>query len=106
MNDTDLACGYGQARKRGLSGQKLCIVVAIDVHKNPVAIVCGHSKPSTARARAALGGHLARGCTVVHDRERAHKGVLRDAAAESNAQKTDICDPACFERMAMVNKLC
>ena len=47
INDTDLSKGYGQARKRGLSRQKLCICVAIDVHKNPVAVVCGHGKPSS-----------------------------------------------------------
>ena len=48
-DDTDLAHGYGEARKRGLSKQKLCIAVTIDVHKSPVAVVCGHGKPSTKR---------------------------------------------------------
>ena len=55
VNDTDLSNGYGQARKRGLSRQKLCICVAIDVHKNPVAVVRGHGKPSSARSRKAMG---------------------------------------------------
>lgn len=53
--DTDLSKGYGQARKRGLSRQKLCICVAIDIHKNPVAVVCSHRKPSLARVRKAMG---------------------------------------------------
>lgn len=35
ISDTDLSKGYGQARKRGLSRQKLCICVAIDIHKTP-----------------------------------------------------------------------
>lgn len=39
INDTDLSKVYGQARKRGLSRQKLCVGVAIDIHKNPVAVV-------------------------------------------------------------------
>lgn len=54
INDTDFSKGYRQARKRGLSRQILCICVAIDVRKNPVAVVCGHGKPSSARLR---GGH-------------------------------------------------
>lgn len=49
VNDTDLSHGYGEARKRGLSKQKVCIAVAIDVHKNPVAVVIGHGKPSSRR---------------------------------------------------------
>lgn len=53
--DTDLSKGYGQACKRGLSRQKLCICVAIDIHKNPVAVVCSHRKPSFARVRKAMG---------------------------------------------------
>ncbi len=39
VNDTDLSKGYGQARKCGLFHQKLGICDAIDVHKNPVAVV-------------------------------------------------------------------
>ena len=34
VNDTDLSKGHGQARKRGLSRQKLCILVAIDVFRS------------------------------------------------------------------------
>ena len=60
VNDTDLSRGYGQARKRGLSRQKLWICVAIDIHKNPVAIACGHGKPSSALVRKAMGQESAR----------------------------------------------
>lgn len=42
ISDTDLSKSYGQARKRGLTREKLCTCVAIDVHKNPVAVACGH----------------------------------------------------------------
>ena len=79
--DTDLPHGYGQARKRGLSSQQLCI----DIFKNPYAVVCGHGKPSTRRIRDAFGGHIAKGALVVHDRERAHSGVIRDAGAVSES---------------------
>lgn len=72
INDTDLSKGYGQARKCGLPRQKLGICVAIDVHKNPVAVVCGHWKPSSARVRKAMGGRIAPGSLLIHDLERAH----------------------------------
>ena len=54
VNDTDLSKGYGQARKRGLSKQKICIAVGIDSRKEPVAVVCGHGKPSSARIWKAM----------------------------------------------------
>ena len=61
VNDTDLHLGYGVARKRGLSRQKVCIAVAIDVHKNPVAVVCGRGKPSSARGWGRSAGISPRG---------------------------------------------
>ena len=67
INGTDLSKGYGQARKRGLSRQKLCICVAIDVHKNPVAVVCGHGKPCSARVKRAIGGRIAPGSLLICD---------------------------------------
>ena len=50
INDTDLSKGYGQARKRGMSRQKPCICVAIDVHKTP------------SRSSAAKGSRARRAC--------------------------------------------
>lgn len=70
VNDTDLSKGYGQARKRGLSRQKLCTRVAIDIHKNPVAVVCGHGKPSSARVEKTMGGRIASESLLVHDLKR------------------------------------
>lgn len=54
VNDTDLSKGYGQVWKSGLSRQKLCICVAIDIHKYLVEVVCGHGKPSSAQKRSSL----------------------------------------------------
>ena len=48
INDTDLSKGYGQTFKFSLSRQQLCICVAIDVHKNPVKVVCAHGKQGSA----------------------------------------------------------
>lgn len=105
VNDTDLSKGYGQARKRGLSGQKLCIAIAIDASKNPVAVVCGHGKPSAKGIKTALGSHLAEGSTVVHDKERAHNGVIADRKCGSEAYKADVTDPAYLDAMEMANNL-
>ena len=106
INDTDLHLGYGVARKRGLSRQKVCIAVAIDVHKNPVAVACGHGKPSSGRILEALGGHIAEGSLVVHDRERAHGALIRESGCADEAHRADPNDPVYLERTAMVNNLC
>ena len=100
--DTDLTHGYGQVRKRGLSSQRLCIAVGIDIFKNPYAVVCGHGKPSTRRIRDAFGGHMAKGAIVVHERECAHSGVIRDAGAIFESYKVDVRDP----NMELANNLC
>jgi transposase-like protein len=106
INDTDLALGYGGARKRGLSKQKICIAVAIDVHKNPVAIVCGHGKPSSKRIKDGLLAHIAQGSVIVHDKERAHRALIKAAKCTDEAYKADARDPAYIECMALVNNLC
>ena len=106
VNDTDLSHGYGEARKRGLSGRLLCVAVAIDVHKNAVAVVCGHGKPSSRRVLDALSGHVAEGSVVVHDMERAHGALVRERGCTSEAYRADVRDPVYLERMALVNNLC
>lgn len=78
VSDTDLSKGYGQARRRGLSKQKICIAVGIDSRKEPMAVVCGHGKPSSARIRNAMKLHVARGATLVRDRERAYNALVRE----------------------------
>ena len=106
INDTDLSKGYEQARKRGLPRQKLCICVAIDVHKNPVEVVCGHGKPSPARVREAMGGRIAPGALLIHDLERAHNALVRDGGLQSEARRADVNDPVYLEQMEVVNSLC
>ena len=71
INGTDISKGYG------LSRQKLCICIAINVHKNPVAVVCGHGKPSSARVRKAMGGRIAPESLLIHDLDRAHGAPCR-----------------------------
>ena len=88
INDTDLSKGYGQARKGDQSRQKLCICVAIDVHKITVAVVCGHGKPSSARVRKAMGGRIAPGSPHIRDLERAHNALVRDGGLEIEAHRS------------------
>lgn len=106
ISDTDLSKGYGQARKRGLSRQKLCICAAIDINKNPVAVVCGHGKPSSARMRKAMGRRIAPGSPLIYDLKHAHSMLVRYGWLESEARMADVNDPVCLERMEMVNDLC
>lgn len=77
IGETYLSKDYGQAGKRGPSRQKLCICVAIDIHKDPVAVACGHRKPSSARVRKDMGGRIAPGSLLIHDLERAHGASCR-----------------------------
>lgn len=106
INDTDLSHGYGEAKKRGLSKQKLCIAVAIDVHKNAVALVCGHGKPSSQCIKDALLSHLAPGSLIIHDKERSHPSLIKATGCEDIAYKADVGDPLYTEAMSMVNNLC
>lgn len=106
VNDTDLSKGYGQATKRGLFGQKLCICVAVDIHKNADAVACGHGKPCSARARKAMGGRIAPRSLLVHSPEREHGVLVRDCGLESEAHRADVSDPVYLGRMEMVNDLC
>ena len=104
--DTDLSHGFGQARKRGLSRQQVCIAVAIDIHKNPVAVACGHGKPSSRRIRESLEPHIADGSTIAGDRERARNALVKAIKGTHGACKADVNDPVHLGRAAMANSLC
>jgi len=106
INDTELSHGYGEARKRGLSKQKFCIPVAIDVHKDLVAVVCGHGKPSSKRVKDALLSHIAEGSVIVHDKEKSHNALVKAAGCTDEAYKADVRDPLYLECMSIVNNLC
>ena len=92
--------------RRGLSRNKICIAVAIDVYKNPVAIVCGMGKPSSKRIMDALQGHIASGATIVHDMEKSHKALVRAVSGVDEAYRADTKDPGYLEGMELVNSLC
>jgi transposase-like protein len=104
--DTDLSHGFGQARKRGLSRQQVCIAAATGIHKNPVAVVCGHGKPSSRRIGESLEPHIAEGSTIVGDRERAHNALVMAIKGTHEAYRADVGDPVHLERVAMASSLC
>jgi hypothetical protein len=106
IEDSTLKNTAGYHVMRGLSRNLICISVAIDVHKNPVAVVCGHGKPSGKRVREALEGHIAEGTTIIHDKERAHSPLVRAVKGANIAFKADTEDPDYLEGMKMVNSLC
>jgi transposase-like protein len=92
--------------KRGLSKNKICIAVAIDVFKNPYAVICGHGKPSAKRIKEALQGHIQEGSTIVHDMEKSHKSLVKSVKGIDEPYRADTKDPAYLEAMQMVNNLC
>ena len=106
FEDSSLRNTPGWRPMPGLSRNLLCVSVAIDVHKNPVAVVCGHGKPSGKRVREALGGRIAKGTTIVHDMEKAHGPLVRAVGGASEAHKADARDPEYLEAMKMANSLC
>ena len=106
VEDSALRNTPGYRPMQGLSRNLICISVAIDVHKCPVAVVCGHGKPSAKRVREALGHRIAQGTTIVHDRERSHASLVREVGGESIAYKADLSDPGYLEGMKMASSLC
>ena len=104
--DSSLLHEDGFKQKRGLSGNQICIVVAIDVHKNCLAVICGHGKPSGKRIYEALKDHILEGSTVIHDGERAHNTLIRKLKLISKPYKADTKDPEYLENMALINNMC
>ena len=106
VTDSDLKGEPGWRPRRGLSRNEICIAVAIDAHKNVVAVRCGHGKPSARRIKDAPRAHVAEGAEMFHDTERSHKSLVGAARGVGGPYKADTKDPECLERMAMVNNLC
>ncbi len=104
--DSSLLHEDGFRQKRGLSNNQICIVVAIDVHKNCMAVISGHGKPSGKRIYETLKDHIIEGSTVIHDGERAHNTLIRKLKLVSQPYKADIKDTEYLENMALINNMC
>ncbi|MRX79818.1 hypothetical protein [Enorma shizhengliae] len=50
--------------------------------------------------------HVAKGATLVHDKERAHNVLVRELELEDETYKVDVRDPVYLEQMSLVNNLC
>ena len=53
--------------------------------KNAVVVICGHGKPSAKRIRDALLTHIAPGSLIDHDKEKAHKSLVKAAKCTDEA---------------------
>lgn len=106
FSDTRVERPRGAKRRRGLSKDKVCVVVAIDSWGRALAIVSGNGKPSSKRINEALEDHIARGSTVVHDCEKAHNALVRKLGLKDERYKANTTDPAYLEQMELVNHLC
>lgn len=106
FEDTRVGHEPGAPRKRGLSKDKVCVVVAIDSSKRAMAVASENGKPSTKRINKALKAHIERGSTIVHDCEKAHNALVRDLGLVDERYKAVTTDPVYLEQMALVNHLC
>ena len=106
FEDTRVDHEAGKPRRRGLSKDKVCVIVAIDSHKQVLAIASENGKPSTKRINGALKRHIRRGSTIVHDCEKAHNALVRDLGLVDERYKAVTTDPVYLEQMALVNHLC
>jgi transposase-like protein len=106
FEDTRVERESGAHRRRGLSKDKVCVVVAIDSWGQALAIVSENGKPSARRINKALKTHIRRGSTIVHDCEKAHNALVRELALVDERYKAVTTDPAYLEQMALVNHLC
>lgn len=97
---------FGKKHKRGLSKDKVCIVVAIDIYKNMVAIRYGNEKPTSKRIREALRSHVEPGCTIVHDGEHSHAMLIKSLECKDEYFKANTKDPVYLTQMRLVNNLC
>lgn len=93
-------------KKRGLSNDQICIVVAIDIHKNVYAVICGHGKPSSDRIYEALKDHIQEGSVIVHDGEKAHNKLIEENNCYSEVYIADEKSKEYLENMALINNLC
>lgn len=99
-----------RGRKPGLSRNRICIAVACEEGRGGSSVfrLCGLGKPSGKRALAAYGPHLAKGCTLVHDRESAHNMLVRERGLDSESYNSrEICGlPDRDNPLGRVNRLC
>ena len=106
MEDYEVLAKKDGKRLRGLSRSKICIVVAIDIHKNMVAIISGHGKPSSGRIMAALESHITEGSHIIHDGDHSHYKLIEKLRCTEEVYKANSNDSFYLEHMRFINNMC
>lgn len=106
VNDSHILHEDNNIKKRGLSKQKICIVVAIDIHKNIYTNICGHGKPSSTRIYKVLKEHIDSGSVIVHDGDRSHAMLIEKLNLKSETYIANTTSQDYLEKMALINNLC
>lgn len=106
VEDYSLSPIMNDKHSRGLSHRKICIVVAIDTHKNMVAIISGHGKPSSKRIIKALHSHIQKGSTIVHDGDHSHYQLIEELNCDSVIYKSTDKSKEAQTNMSMINNMC
>lgn len=105
LYDSSLLHDDSYKKKRGLSKNQLCIVVAIDCHKNTYTVICGLGKLSASRIFEVLKNHIVSGSTLVHDGERAHDTLIKELDLKEEFYKANTHDKEYLENMALINNM-
>lgn len=106
VTDCETLKGRNIEKKRGLSKQKLCIVVAIDQYMNVYAKICGHGKPTSNEIYKALKDHIKPGSTIVHDGEHAHYKLIQELKCVDEFYKANTKDREYLVNMSLINNMC
>lgn len=93
-------------KKRGISDQQICIVVAIDSYMNVYAKICGHGKPTKNDIYDALKEHIEPGATIIHDGEKAHMKLIEKLNCDHELFKCNTKSKYYLKNMALINNLC
>lgn len=96
------------SRKRGLSGNKLCIAIGCDDAGRSVFVPCGLGRPSRSRAWEAYGPHIEEGSLLTHDLEQAHSAVVERLSLRSVTHNSKAISalPDKDNPLREVNRLC
>ena len=106
IEDYEVLIDNKSLHPRGLSKTKICIVVAIDVYKNMVAIISGHGKPSSKRICDALENHIIKGSIIIHDGDHSHYELIEKLNCKEEVYKANSKDSYYLENMALINNMC
>lgn len=90
----------------GLSRNKICVAVGIDVYKNVVAKIVGHGKPSKEEIYEAFKDIIIEGSTLVHDADKAHDKLINELNLKEDLNKSYLHDKQTVENMLLINSLC